>query len=292
MKKKFFLVIICFSAIFSLAEIRYLLSSGFLVKKVLFDGYFNGDYDFPNTYPKGFFDQTFTYLGKGRQCYVFESADRRYVLKFVRFHKYRVPLWLEVMKTIGMVSCSQKILLDAKENRYHRTMNSYRLAYHKLSDISKVEYVHLNPTEDLNKIIALKDKSGKKIFLEADRVAFIVQRKAEDLATVINELIKNGDSKKIEKLINSFFNTMALKRERNIINRDFPNMLRNSGCIDGHFVEVDIGSFKEVDFDQNTNFNELHLNFIYTFYDFFKEKAPSYVPLFENRLKKELICLK
>lgn len=37
--------------------------------------------------------QTFHYLSKGRQCFVFINEDKTYVLKFLRFDKLQLPLW-------------------------------------------------------------------------------------------------------------------------------------------------------------------------------------------------------
>ena len=35
------------------------------------------------------FDQKFKYLSKGCQTYVFQSEDKKYVIKFIRYHRYR-----------------------------------------------------------------------------------------------------------------------------------------------------------------------------------------------------------
>ncbi len=37
--------------------------------------------------------QNYYYIGRGSQCYVFESEDRSLVLKFFRLNRYRAPGW-------------------------------------------------------------------------------------------------------------------------------------------------------------------------------------------------------
>ncbi|MFA6502366.1 MAG: hypothetical protein WCT85_06225, partial [Parachlamydiales bacterium] len=43
------------------------------------------------------FNQNYKYLSKGCQTYVFESEDGNYVIKFIRYHRYQLPLWLQVI---------------------------------------------------------------------------------------------------------------------------------------------------------------------------------------------------
>ena len=45
--------------------------------------------------------QEFHYIDKGCQTYVFESFDKDYVIKFIRFHKYRLPFWMHHISFIS-----------------------------------------------------------------------------------------------------------------------------------------------------------------------------------------------
>ena len=69
-------------------------------------------------------DQPFTYIGKGRQSFVFLSEDKKYVLKFVRQDRLKVPLFSKDP------FFSNAISLQKSEKRASWE-KSYLLAYEK-----------------------------------------------------------------------------------------------------------------------------------------------------------------
>src|SRR4051812_6633707 len=46
---------------------------------------------------KKILSQPFYFLKKGQQCFVFQSKDEKYILKFLRAEKITVPFWKELL---------------------------------------------------------------------------------------------------------------------------------------------------------------------------------------------------
>jgi len=88
-------------------------------------------------------DQKFRYLSKGCQTYVFESEDKNYVIKFVRYHRYTIPMWLNIS---SFATDYKNIRLYYKSKLLNDSLNSYRIANEHLKDETATIYVHLQKT--------------------------------------------------------------------------------------------------------------------------------------------------
>lgn len=273
---------------------KYLLSDGFSPRRITYLGPYKTENEIEhplNAKCLYIFDQEFSYLGRGGQTFVFESADKKYVLKFIRYHKYKVPFTGEIREYLNLISKSYQTTMDAKKNRYNLVMKSYKIAYSFLPEVTLVEYVHLNQTDFLNKKIVVKDKSSRKHVVDLDKVAFIIQRKVNGLDKVIQSSVKNNEKDEVCKLIDSFFDCITFLAKNNIVNRDYPNMLRNSGVLGQKYIMTDVGSFFLVPENRRDYLQHQFSNFTDTFRSYIKESAPEHLSFYDNRLKKEMSCL-
>src|SRR5579872_1944076 len=78
--------------------------------------------------------QPFTYLNKGAQAYVFESQDKRYVLKFFRHSHMRPPFWLDLLPPLPLF---QEIVSKKRERaagKLSRDFGSYKIAYEEFKE--------------------------------------------------------------------------------------------------------------------------------------------------------------
>jgi hypothetical protein len=192
-------------------------------------------------------DQKFRFFGKGRHTFVFVSDDNKYVIKFFRFHRYLLPIFCEIGKSLPFIKNICFKLEKELEVLYFETMNSYRLVNDKLKDETATLYVHLNKTTNLNKTLIIKDKFGKSYRINLDDYGFVIQKKADSF---LQELLRFKDNEKdVEDLLISFFNNLSSIYEKNILNND-RHILNNLGIVDDRVVELDIGRFV---FDENLN---------------------------------------
>ena len=274
---------------------KYLLTDGFSSRKISYLAPYNIQNEIDNPLSAKclyVLNQEFHYMGKGGQTYVFESADQKYVIKFIRYHKYKIPFWSEILNYLGLSSNNIDTAMKAKVNRYNLVMKSYKLSYSFLSGISMVEYIHLNQTDFLNKKIIVKDKCSHKHLIDLDKVAFIIQRKVTGLAEGINENIAdNNDEIQVHNIIDSFFDSITFLTKNKIVNRDFPNLVRNSGVFEQKYIMTDVGSFFAVPAEKEGCLKSQFLNISNEFKSFLKKSYPQYLTFFEDRLQKELSCL-
>jgi len=186
------------------------------------------------------FNQNFKFINKGRHTFVFLSEDNNYVVKFFRFHRYKLPFVLQVCKSFPMIKKISKKIQKELDILYFETINSYKLAYENLQTQTATIYVHLNKSNDLNKKIKILDKFNVSYYLDLDNYGFIIQKKAKSFQ---KELLKlKNDKLAVESLLNSFFDNLGSIYEKNIINND-RHILNNLGIIDNKIIEIDIGRF-------------------------------------------------
>lgn len=270
-----------------IVETKYFLTSGFNIKKIFYDTDFRRELEINEDFEKysPIFNQNFFYLSKGRQCFVFESEDKKYVLKFIRYHKYRYPFWAEILSYFNILSEKQKTILKEKRERYERAMSSYKIAYEDLKDITKVLYIHLNQTDFLNTKVMIKDSLNINHEIDLDKVGFILQKKEKSLKDIFLKFNNENN----EKIIKSFFSSISYMLKKNITNIDILNLIRNSGCEDNNFVIIDVGSFLKG--DDKIILKNTFFECAYELEKFLKEKGDKYLPFFEKIKKEELLCL-
>jgi hypothetical protein len=280
--------------VFAFFHFKYILTDGFSPKKIIYYAPYNQETEIHTPLSETcsrILDGEFTYLGKGSQSYVFESQDKNYVIKFIRFHKYRIPFWGQIVRYLNFYPALTKKSLLAKENRHRLVMKSYKHSYEDLSRYTQVEYVHLNQTDFLNKKISIRDKSSIRYQVDLDKVAFIIQKKVSGISDEMEKRIKSGESEKVKNVIDSFVECMVFLSKNNFVNRDYPNLVRNSGCFDEKYIMLDVGSFYHVPDNKKDYLKEQFYNFSGAMRSFLKELGPEYLPFFEERLQKGIACL-
>ena len=92
---------------------------------------------------KHILNQTFYYLGRGRQCFAFASSDGKYVLKFPRTDIYSTPLWAKVLP----LKKYRKELESAHKEREEFIRESFRISFEYLKEDTGLIAVHLGQTE-------------------------------------------------------------------------------------------------------------------------------------------------
>nr|NGX29144.1 hypothetical protein [Candidatus Anoxychlamydiales bacterium] len=182
-------------------------------------------------------DQEFKYLSKGCQTYVFESEDNNYVIKFVRFHRYKIPLWLTVLDFFDSYKTKR---LYYKEKLLNDSLKSYQIANSYLKDETATIYVHLSRTDIFNKKITILDRFKRKYFIDLDSAGFVIQKKVKTFEAILTK--NKHDPDELKKLTNSFLNTTFSIYQKGYINDDY-NCVKNSGVLDDRVIHSDLGSF-------------------------------------------------
>ena len=192
------------------------------------------------TAPQEIFKQSFYYLGRGSQSFVFESEDKKTVLKFYRFpsHLRKIP-WAH--HPFGYLFSSKRQKIKAYNlKKLHLSLHSFCLAAEPLSKETGVLYVHLAPTSELCQKVHLIDRRGSHYYLPLDPLTFIIQKKGAPFLSVF----KTATQEMQKQMLDSLIMLIAKRCEYNIT--DLDNMDNdNYGWGNNEAMHLDIGRFQE-----------------------------------------------
>ena len=184
---------------------------------------------------KMYFQQSFSYLGKGAQCYAFLSEDGTVVLKFFK-KKHLVPSffdrWYPLQAKMEKRFKKQKVLFQG-----------YELAMEKNQKESGLIAVSLNSQRRFSLFVSVKDKLGLNWTINLDEVAFVLQEKATSLRETLIHHLKRGEVsaavKKIERVYDHYYG----EYQKGIVDSDH-GFTHNVGFIDDRVVHFDVGKMR------------------------------------------------
>ncbi len=163
-------------------------------------------------------EQPLHFLGAGKQFFAFETADQKYVVKFMKWSRRRPLPWLPA-----------NYLLE-RAQRAANLQKSSLLALNELSQ--ETQLLIPAPTESFTLI----DKLGISHTVKSNSVHFYVQKKADNFTDYLSSHLQNA-----EPLLHSFIQTVASQCRKGIANLD-PITHRNFGVVENHVILLDFGS--------------------------------------------------
>lgn len=182
-------------------------------------------------------DQSYTYLAKGAQTFVFASQDGKYVIKFFRHHHMSAPIWLK-----GLPFNWAKRHVAKKEAKLKKDFASYKLAFDRFREETGLVFLHLNKTDHLKMKLDLVDKLGIHHTLDIDKYEFLVQKRAELLYPALGKLSEPEAKIALTNLVALLKERMA----RGIFDKD-PDLNTNFGLIGTEPIQIDFGRYKVKD---------------------------------------------
>ncbi len=221
---------------------------GFTLKKILSFHPNNSKWDVSSLYQDELIQihhilsQSFTYLGSGNHCYAFESHDKQFVLKFFKQNRMKTPYFHSLFSPfIRQFLFTTKNMQKRKKER-ETSYTSYKLAYEHLKKETEIVYLHLNKTNHLKQTITLIDQHQKKLFIDIDKMEFLIQKKAQLCFDHLQELF---DKKKEDgfEAIASLLKVIASRMKKGFLDQDM-QFFKNFGFIGNRAIEIDIGGFR------------------------------------------------
>lgn len=299
---RLFFIISVITVVIFVAKGWQLITDGFRKDKIAQDAIYDPKWDVlyrPQEEKKilSLLDQPFYYLGKGCQVYVFGSSDQKYVIKFIRYHKYRLPFWMHYITFCSKGADYKAYRMDHRKRGYFNSLRSYKIAYDLLSRETKTLYIHLNPTDHLKKKLQIIDRLGRKDIVDLDHSGFLVQEKVQSLEPYLLQLKNAQNMQETKKVIDSFLMLVDSLYRKGMTNKDY-NCLKNSGYLNGQVVGMDIGSFYPQEGLENPQEFEQELrNFVKHFRKWGIKKYPEILPIFDAKVdqlieKKKNQCAK
>jgi hypothetical protein len=183
--------------------------------------------------------QPFRYLGRGRQCFAFESFDGQYVLKFPRTDIYQIPFW---MRTLPFFSKQREALYSSRLAREKFVLDSMRISYEELREDTGVLALHFGESPFHGHRIALIDSLGFTHHLPAHKAGFVLQAKKPILMRAFLDALRLGETAKAQRILDAFIDVVVARGKKGIWNKD-ESFLRNYGFDGIKGYQIDIGSF-------------------------------------------------
>lgn len=232
-----------------------------------------------------FFSQPYYYYDCGGQSYIFISEDEKYILKFFKFHHMRIPPVLKKILLPQKLDLYRKNKIKQKNDTLKETFESYKIAYNLLKKQTGLLYLHLEKTENLNINIHIVDKIGIHFDINADDLAFAIQKKGVLAYKHIESFMKQHKKQKAEACIKSLLDLLALRLQKGIGDKDV-NFKTNFGFIDNSAAQIDVGRFY---LDRNKKKEEAYIEeILHTTQDFrnwIKKKYPELLCSFDRKIQ-------
>lgn len=186
--------------------------------------------------------QKFFYLGKGCQSYVFASEDGKYVLKFVKYQRFRPQAFLDYFEFIPFINRYRLAKIEKKHKKLDMLFTSWKTAYEHLREETGLVYVHLNKSSDLQQTVSIYDKMGLEHKLDMDEMEFLLQKRARMLCPTVTSFVQRGETDKARRLIDHLLGMILSEYRRGLADNDHA-LMQNTGAMDEIPVHIDVGQF-------------------------------------------------
>lgn len=189
-------------------------------------------------------NQDYHYLGKGHQAYVFESADSHYVIKFLKFQKYRHHPIVQALPLPEFLKGTLKKQALHKEDKRDALFASWKIAFTKLKDETQVFFIHINRGQPFEKTLTLYNKVGMKYRLNLGDYVFMLQRKAEMFEDALARHVKNEDLGSAKALLEGLITLYKNEYKQGLFEED-RYIVRNTGVLANKPIQIDTGRLRE-----------------------------------------------
>lgn len=200
----------------------------------------------------------YRYLGKGCQSYVFLSSDGKYVIKFLKYQRFRPQGFLNYLSFIPQLNRYRLKKIDQKQEKLDRLFDSWKIAYQNLSNETGLVFLHLNKSSNLKIPLIIYDKMGLRHELNPDQLEFLVQKRADMLCPVIERYMQNNDLDGAKMLLTKLVDMVLSEYQRGFADNDHA-LMQNTGVFEGSPVHIDVGQFVQDEKMKEKEIYELEL---------------------------------
>lgn len=223
--------------------------------------------------------QSFHYVGRGRQCFAFASADGKYILKFLRTDIYKTPFLAKVLPLISYCKQLEKV----NREREDFILNSFQLSFEELKDETAILAIHLGRSFS-KELLIVKDKLGCTHRLPLKNTSFILQYKRPILMKEFSKALQAQDEDGAKKILDALLAVIVERANKGILNRD-RSFLRNYGFDGQRAYQIDVGSFfKQSDLTPRAAYEKSVRDSIDPIQEWLAANAPRMLFYLEGRL--------
>lgn len=185
-------------------------------------------------------NQSFHYLGKGCQSYVFGSEDGKYVIKFLKHQHLRNDWWWEMLPLPASLTEKLDHKRKQKQEMFNSIANAFLIAANELKEETGVIYAHMYLSGDFP-TIKITDRLKNSYEVDLNKVEFIVQKRVFPALTLFQELAKKEDHKGFQEAMDKILKLLAHRFEKGFYDNDRATLQNVGFTEDGRAVIVDTG---------------------------------------------------
>jgi hypothetical protein len=238
---------------------------------------------------KAILDQKFYYIDKGAQSYAFKSENDQYVLKFFKF-KHLKPHWfIEALPSIPPFNHFKEHTRIRKKRKLDGVFEGYETAFEYNKEGSQLVYLHLLPTDYINKSTVVIDKLGREHLIEMDQIVFLIQKKGEPLRDRLKFALNQGDIQAAQNDLSLILNMYVDEYRKGIYDRDH-GVLQNTGMIHSQPFHLDVGKISKNEQMKEKDYFKNDLELVIWKIDLWlKSNYPDYYPSMSKFLAAEYL---
>lgn len=189
-----------------------------------------------------FSSQKFFYLGHGFQCYAFASDDGKYVVKFFRYQRLRLPALIQALPSLPYLDEWRKERIVSLHHRRESLLRSCITSWNLAKRETALLYVHLNETKDLIGRATIVDLLGNEYTLPMDEYRFMVQRKALHIKPEIDRLMASNNVEGAKRRLDQIFELIIDCARNNVQDLDGALIRKNNlGFLGDRAIYIDGG---------------------------------------------------
>lgn len=244
MIKKAFFFLLWVGALVGLARFTHFQTRGFRIPKI--ENNFCTTKIWEPAKEEGevapWFHQTYSFLNRGLQSFVFVSEDQQYVIKIFNNRYQSAMTRFFFLSKLPFLKSWAQTRYQYYKNKLERTFTSYELAHEHFRDKAALVYTHLNPTDHLPPVFTIKDRLHIAHTLDLNQCGFVIQKKCDAFYPTLLSYIELGEMETAKKAIDRLIDLFLYKYEQGIADND-PLIRTNYGFLGGELVQMDVGPF-------------------------------------------------
>ena len=228
-------------------------------------------------------EQPFHYLGRGFQCYAFISADGKYVLKFFRHQRMRLPPSCEYLPNVAFIKDFKARKAADFEKRKNYLFTGIKVGFEAAPHETALIFVHLNKTKNQHGKTVIFDKLGNQYVVDMNQVEFMLQHKAVHIKPTISQLMTDDQEEEAKKRLKQIFTLLVTCAKNGIQDTDGALIRKNNlGFLEDRAIYIDSGKLARKEEIKNKERFVKDLHRLKPLYRWLKDEHPELARCFKE----------
>jgi len=179
------------------------------------------------------------FLAEGGQFYVFTSWDKKYVLKFFKFHRCCTQWFISCLPSYSVLTKYKRQHIVRRKKRLRFLIEGVQIAYHYLKEESGLKCMQLKPSSQNLPTIRAR-KNGREYVINLAQVPFVLQEKGEILSEIFARLIERGKIGEVKEKIAHILRFYLKEYSKGLRDVDH-GVMHNLGFVGKNPIHLDFG---------------------------------------------------